>query len=112
MTLRESGPTSLWSFLTRESGETVKEATQMTDGENRTGAASHAEDPSARDRRKAELLVRRLQARIVKAQQAGRPGQVKVLQRMLVHSHSARLVAVARVSQNAGSKTPGVDGET
>jgi RNA-directed DNA polymerase len=84
----------------------------MTDGENRTGAAPHAGDPPAQALRKAETLVRRLQARIVKAQQEGRPGRVKVLQRMLANSQSARLLAVARVSQNAGSKTPGVDGET
>jgi RNA-directed DNA polymerase len=34
------------------------------------------------------------------------------LQRMLAHSQSARLLAVERVSQNDGKKTPGVDGET
>ena len=44
----------------------------MTDGESRTGAASHEEEPPTRAVRRAEQLVRRLQARIVKAQRAGR----------------------------------------
>ena len=84
----------------------------MTDGEDRTGAVSLEEDLRKRDVRKAEALVRRLQARIVKAQQEGRWNRVKVLERMLAHSHSARIVAVERVSHNKGRKTPGVDGET
>lgn len=77
----------------------------MADGESRSGAASH-------DLKKAEQMVRRLQARIVKAQEAGRWNKVKVLQRLLVHSQSARLLAVERVSHNDGKRTPGVDGET
>jgi RNA-directed DNA polymerase len=85
---------------------------QMTDGESRTGAASHEEEPTTRAVRRAEQLVRRLQARIVKAQRAGRGNRVKALQHLLTHSHSARLLAVTRVSQNEGRKTPGVDGET
>jgi RNA-directed DNA polymerase len=63
-------------------------------------------------RRKAEAEVRRLQARIVKATQAGRWNKVKALQHLLTHSHSARLLAVARVTESDGRKTPGVDGET
>ncbi len=55
--------------------------------------------------------VRRLQARIVQAQQAGRRGKVKALQRLLTHSRSAKLLAVKRVTQNHGNRTPGVDGE-
>ena len=56
--------------------------------------------------------VRSLQARIVKATEAGRWRDVKVLQYLLTHSHSAAVLAVERVSHNEGSKTPGVDGET
>jgi len=56
--------------------------------------------------------VRSLQARIVKAAQAGRWRDVKALQYLLAHSHSAAVLAVERVSHNEGSKTPGVDGET
>ncbi len=62
--------------------------------------------------RRAEAEVSRLQARIVKATEAGRWNRVKVLQRLLTHSHSAKLLAVQRVVENDGRKTPGVDGET
>jgi hypothetical protein len=55
--------------------------------------------------------VRRLQARIVKATQAGRWGKVKALQRLLTRSHSAKVLAVKRVTENDGKKTAGVDGE-
>jgi len=55
--------------------------------------------------------VRRLQARIVKATQAKRWGKVKALQRLLTHSFSAKALAIRRVTENQGKKTPGVDGE-
>ena len=56
--------------------------------------------------------VRRLQARIVKATQEGRWNKVKALQWLLTHSWSGRLIAVKRVTENQGKKTPGVDKET
>lgn len=56
--------------------------------------------------------VRRLQARIVKAAQEGRHGKVKALQWMLTHSLSGKEIAVKRVTENRGRKTPGVDGAT
>lgn len=55
--------------------------------------------------------VRRLQARIVKATQEGRWGKVKVLQHLLTHSFSGKAIAVKRVTENQGKKTPGVDKE-
>jgi RNA-directed DNA polymerase len=55
--------------------------------------------------------VRRLQARIVKATQAGRWGKVKALVYLLTHSFSGRAVAVLRVTTNQGAQTPGVDGD-
>ena len=55
--------------------------------------------------------VRRLQARIVKATQAKRWGKVKALQHLLTRSFSAKVLAVRRVTENKGKKTPGVDGE-
>lgn len=54
--------------------------------------------------------VRRLQARIVKAVQAGRWGKVRALQHLLTHSFSGKAVAVKRVTSNDGKRTPGVDG--
>src|SRR5215470_19369707 len=55
--------------------------------------------------------VRRLQARIVKAIQAGRWGKVKALQYLLTHSFSGKALAVRRVTENQGKGTPGVDRE-
>src|SRR5207249_5667767 len=55
--------------------------------------------------------VRRLQARIVKATQAGRWGRVKALQHLLTHSFSAKALAVRRVTENQGKRTPGIDHE-
>lgn len=57
-------------------------------------------------------VVRRLQARIVKAVNEKRWGKVRSLQRILTHSFSAKALAVRRVTENRGKKTPGVDGET
>jgi RNA-directed DNA polymerase len=56
--------------------------------------------------------VRRLQARIVQATRAGRWGKVKALQRLLTHSFSGKALAVRRVTENEGKRTPGVDQET
>lgn len=53
--------------------------------------------------------VQRLQARIVKATQEGRWGKVKALQHLLTHSFSGKALAVRRVTENRGKKTPGVD---
>ena len=53
--------------------------------------------------------VRKLQARIVKAIAAGRWNKVKALQRLLVHSWSAKALAVKRVGENKGKRTSGVD---
>jgi RNA-directed DNA polymerase len=59
---------------------------------------------------KAVLQVCRLQMRIVKAFQEKKHSKVKALQWILTHSFSAKLLAVKRVVQNEGAKTPGVDG--
>ena len=56
-----------------------------------------------------ESAVRRLQARIVKAVQQGRWNKAKALQHLLTRSASAKLLAVRRVTENDGRKTPGVD---
>jgi RNA-directed DNA polymerase len=76
------------------------------------GAASRKPLPwAAIDGRTAQRNVRRLQVRIVQATKAGRWGKVKALQRLLTHSHSGKVLAVSRVTGNAGNKTAGVDGE-
>jgi RNA-directed DNA polymerase len=74
------------------------------------GASSHGTvDWHSIDWAKCHREVRRLQARIVKATQEGRHGKVKSLQWLLTHSFSARALAVKRVTENQGRKTPGVD---
>ena len=62
--------------------------------------------------RRAERNVRRLQARIAQATQAGKWGKVKALQRLLTHSLSGKALAVRRVTENTGKRTPGVDRQT
>ncbi len=57
-----------------------------------------------------EEKIRTLQARIVKAQQAGRHRKVRSLQWILTRSYAAKLLAVKRVTSNSGKNTPGVDG--
>ncbi|OJW14303.1 group II intron reverse transcriptase/maturase [Mucilaginibacter sp. 44-25] len=56
-----------------------------------------------------EQEVKKLQARIVKAQKECRYGKVKALQWMLTHSFAAKTLAVKRVTTNNGRRTSGVD---
>src|SRR4051794_12945832 len=84
----------------------------MTADQNAAGAASHAEEGwHSINWRSAYRIVCRLQARIVKAIQAGRWGKVKALQHLLTHSFSGKALAVRRVTENQGKGTPGVDRE-
>src|SRR5947209_3291577 len=53
--------------------------------------------------------VRRLQVRIAQATKESRWGKVRALQRLLTHSYSGKVLAVRRVTENDGKKTPGVD---
>lgn len=59
--------------------------------------------------RRAHRNVRRLQIRIVKAEQQQKKRKVRALQRILVRSWSGRALAVKRVTTNRGKQTPGVD---
>ena len=107
---RESGQTSPWSHITKELEKPIQETKQMTEAKA-TGAVSHEpEDWYDIDLRRAYRNVRRLQARIVKATQEGRWNKVKALQHLLIHSYSAKVLAVKRVTENDGKRTPGVDG--
>ena len=58
---------------------------------------------------KCEAYVRKLQARIVKAQKEGRHNKVKALQWMLTHSFYAYSLSVKRGTSIYGKKTSGVD---
>jgi RNA-directed DNA polymerase len=58
--------------------------------------------------REIERSVFRLQKRIYQASQAGKTDLVHKLQRLLIHSWSAKCLAVRRVTQdNQGKKTAG-----
>jgi len=61
--------------------------------------------------KQANRNVRRLQRRIVQAQQQGKKRKVRALQFILTRSHSGRCLAVRRVVENPGRHTPGVDGQ-
>lgn len=56
--------------------------------------------------------VRKMQLKIAQATGEGDWRRVKRLQRLLTHSFYGRCLAVRRVTENRGRKTPGVDGET
>jgi len=59
----------------------------------------------------AEGEVRHVQERIFRAAVRNQLGQVKSLQKMLVRSHFAKVLAIRQVTQlNDGKGTPGVDG--
>src|SRR5438067_13424682 len=61
--------------------------------------------------RKFEQQVYRIQKRIFRAEQRGNQRAVQKLQKLLMKSRAARLLAVRRVTQdNQGKKTAGVDG--
>jgi RNA-directed DNA polymerase len=117
---RASGQTSLWSFRARAFDQLTKEVKQMTTETTETSVS----DPSVgattdtplawhqMNWRRAERTVRRLQTRIAQATQAGKWGKVKALQRLLTHSLSGKALAVRRVTENTGKRTPGVDGKT
>src|SRR5258708_2439835 len=114
---RESKQTSIWSFMTRKFGQPRKEAKQMAantpvqTGKD-AGAVSHEErDWDSINWNAAQQNVSRLQMRIVKATKEKKWGKVKALQRLLTHSFSGKALAVRRVTENQGRKTPGVDGE-
>lgn len=75
-------------------------------------ASSHGMDHwNAIDWQTVERHVRGLQVRIAKAVREGDWRRVKALQRFLARSFSGRAMAVRRVTENAGRRTPGIDGE-
>jgi RNA-directed DNA polymerase len=85
----------------------------MTVANITTGAASYQDiEWHSINWDKAHKLVRRLQVRIAKAISEGRWNKAKALQRLLTHSFSGKAIAVKRVTENHGKKTPGVDGVT
>jgi RNA-directed DNA polymerase len=62
------------------------------------------------DWKRVTYMVRQLQSRIVKAEKDGNPTNAQRLRSLLLHSFSAKLLAVRQVVSNRGKRTPGVDG--
>src|SRR5712692_1449670 len=61
--------------------------------------------------RKLEQQVYRIQKRIFRAEERGNEQAVRHLQKLLLKSRAARLIAVRRVTQdNQGKRTAGIDG--
>ncbi|MZZ95981.1 group II intron reverse transcriptase/maturase, partial [Escherichia coli] len=80
------------------------------DENNKSCASTNLSDAwDNMDWNKCERQVRKLQARIVKAQKEGRHNKVKALQWTLTHSFAAKALAVKRVTSNKGKNTSGVD---
>jgi RNA-directed DNA polymerase len=74
-----------------------------------SASSGKVSDWQAIDWPKVQRDVRRLQLRIAKAIRAGKHGRAKALSWLLTHSRAAKLLAVKRVTENKGAKTPGVD---
>lgn len=74
-----------------------------------TGASSANDQWSSINWKEIESQVCRLQMRIAKAIRDKQYGKAKALQWLLTHSHSAKLLAIKKVTSNAGSRTSGVD---
>src|SRR6267154_2591475 len=96
---------------TRELDESAHEAKQMTTAQAVGAVSREAAEWYAINWQAINRNVRRLQVRIVQATKASRWGRVRALQRLLTHSYSGKVLAVRRVTENNGKKTPGVDQE-
>jgi RNA-directed DNA polymerase len=119
ITRRESEQTSARSFMARELDQSMNAGKQMTGA----GTSSQEQAPTTGAPARPETAwlqadwahitteVNRLQVRLAKATQAGRWGKVQALQRLLSRSHSGKMLAVKRVTENRGKSTPGVDGK-
>jgi group II intron reverse transcriptase/maturase len=74
--------------------------------------SNHSEAWSNQEWKKFQKTLFRLQKRIYKAMQDGDHRKVRSLQRLVLKSRAARMLAVRQVSQlNSGKKTCGVDGQ-
>ena len=83
----------------------------MTTAQAAGAVSSEATEWYAIDWQTIHRQVRRLQVRIAQATKQSRWGNVRALQHLLTHSYSGKVLAVRRVTENAGKKPPGVDQE-
>jgi RNA-directed DNA polymerase len=78
-------------------------------GDGESASSREPQDWHAIDWHRVEQFVRTTQQRIAKATLEKDWRRVKALQRSLIHSFSARALAVRRVTENQGKRTAGVD---
>ena len=65
------------------------------------------------DWKQLQKIMFRLQTRIFKAVREGDKARAKRLQKLLISSYAARMLAIRQVTQlNRGKKTAGIDGKT
>src|SRR6202795_5017695 len=96
---------------TRELASSSHEAKQMTTAQAVGAVSREAAEWYAINWQAINRNVRRLQVRIVQATKESKWGKVQALQHLLTHSYSGKALAVRRVTENSGKKTPGVDQE-
>jgi hypothetical protein len=110
ITRRASGLTSSGSFVTRELAEPSQEEKQMNVEQSACASSGKARSweqltgPNVNAKSEGCKRVSSRQHR------EGRWGKVKALQRLLTCSFSGKALAVKRVTENQGKRTPGVDG--
>ena len=109
---RESVPTSGWSFLVRYFEEPINVEEQMIDSAQAPSSASttfqQGDAWQSLPWQRIEKRIFRLQLRIAKAIREKRFNRAKSLQWLLTYSHDAKQLAVKGVTENKGSRTPGV----
>lgn len=76
-----------------------------------THSVSYSDDWEFADWKKLQKVLFRLQKRIFKAVRVGDKAKARRLQKLVLSSHAARMLAIRQVSQlNTGKKTAGIDG--
>ena len=101
---------SLWGSHASSKGSNLKEESMRETTVSSCSASSREpQDWHAIDWHRVEQFVRTTQQRIAKATLERDWRRVKALQRSLIHSFSARALAVRRVTENQGKRTAGVD---
>ena len=77
-----------------------------------THSASYSDNWELADWKGFQKVLFRLQRRIFRAVKEGDKAKAKRLQKLVLSSHSARMLAIRQVSQlNTGKKTAGIDGK-
>jgi RNA-directed DNA polymerase len=76
-----------------------------------THSASYSDNWEFSDWKEFQKVLFRLQKRIFKAIREGDKARAKSLQKLVLSSHAARMLAIRQVTQlNTGKKTAGIDG--